>query len=212
MFLEKASKPTMSLTRYLPLCVLIFCMAPVFVPLHGAGQTSATGASQPRNGQHDFDWDIGSWKTHQKRLLHPLTGSTTWVEYTGTDVVKKLWDGGNMGRIQAEGPSGRLEIFTVRLYNPDSHQWSIYFTNSGSASLSQPVIGEFKDGRGEFYDQEPYNGRVILVRFSVSDITPTSCQFEQAFSADGGKTWEVNFVVTETLKMKDEAAIPPELR
>lgn len=204
----------MHLTRHFQLCVLLCCAARIFLPLPGAAQTSpAPGASQPRNGQHDFDWDIGAWKTHQKRLLHPLTGSTTWVEYNGTDVVQKLWDGGNMGRIQAEGPAGRLEIFTVRLYNPDSHQWSIYFTNSGSANLSQPVIGEFKDGRGEFYDQEPYNGRVILVRFSVSDITPNSCRFEQAFSADGGKTWEVNFVVTETLmKTKDEASLPPQPR
>ncbi len=150
------------------------------------------------DGAHDFDWDIGTWATHQKRLLHPLTGSTTWVDYTGTDVVRKVWDGANTGMIEADGPAGHLEIFTLRLYNPDSHQWSIAFVNRAVSTLSLPVVGEFKDGRGEFYDQEPYNGKMILVRFSVSDISADACHFEQAFSADGGKTWETNFIVTET--------------
>ena len=155
------------------------------------------------DGQHDFDWDIGTWKTHQRRLVHPLTGNTTWVDYTGTDVVQKVWDGANVGRIEADGPSGHLEIFTLRLYNPQTHEWSIYFANRGG-TLSLPVVGGFKDARAEFYDQEIYNDRTIMVRFSVSEITPNSCHFEQAFSADGGKTWEANFIVTETL-VKDES-------
>jgi hypothetical protein len=155
-----------------------------------------------RDGQHDFDWDIGTWKTHQRRLLHPLTGSTTWVEYNGTDVVQKVWQGANVGKIEADGPAGHLEIFTLRLYNPQAHQWSIYFTNPASGTLSLPVVGGFKNGRAEFYDQETYNDRIIWVRFSISEITPNSCHFEQAFSPDGGKTWEPNFLVTETL-MKD---------
>jgi hypothetical protein len=152
-----------------------------------------------RDGTHDFDWDIGTWKTHQKRLLHPLTGSATWVEYDGTDVVRKIFDGANQGLVVADGPAGHLEIFTLRLYDPQSHQWSVYFTSKGGGTLSQPAIGEFKSGNAEFYDQEPYNGRAILLRFSISNITPTSCHFEQAFSADGGKTWETNFSVNETL-------------
>src|SRR5215472_379442 len=71
-------------------------------------QTSqATAAAVPaqRDGSHDFDWDMGAWKTHQRRLLHPLTGSTTWVEYSGTDVVRKIWDGANQGFIEADGPA-----------------------------------------------------------------------------------------------------------
>jgi hypothetical protein len=168
---------------------------------------SAVSASPPvpaaHDGRQDFDWDYGTWKTHQKRLLHPLTGSTTWVEYKGTDVVRKIWDGANTGMIEAEGTAGHLEIFSVRMYDPDSHQWNIYFSNAAGGSMGQPVIGEFKDGRGEFYDQEPYNGRAIMVRFSVSDITATTCHFEQAFSPDGGKTWETNFIVDETLDKEE---------
>jgi hypothetical protein len=164
-----------------------------------ATAAAAHASEQPRGGEHDFDWDIGAWKTHQRRLLHPLTGSTTWVEYEGTDVVRKIWDGANVGEIRAEGPTGSLEILTVRLYNPQTHEWSIYFTNKAGGALSIPAVGSFKNGRGDFYDQETYNGRTVLLHFSVADITAGSCRFEQAFSADGGKTWEVNFTVTETL-------------
>ncbi len=158
----------------------------------------APAATSKADGRHDFDWGYGTWKTHQRRLLHPLTGSTTWVEYNGTDVVRKVWDGANTGIVKADGPAGHLEIFTLRLYDPQAHQWGISFANSTTGTLSLPAVGEFKNGRGDFYDQEQINGRAILLRFSVFDITPTSCHFEQAFSDDGGKTWEVNFIVDET--------------
>jgi hypothetical protein len=168
-----------------------------------SGQASSAPPSPPAvqpalDGAHDFDWDIGTWSTNQRRLLHPLTGSTTWVEYQGTDVVRRLWDGANEALIQADGAAGHLEIFAVRLYDPAARQWSIRFANRASGDMSPPVIGEFKAGRGEFYSHEDYGGRAILVRFSVWDITPTSCRFEQAFSPDGGKSWEPNFIVTET--------------
>lgn len=156
-------------------------------------------ARAEQDGRRDFDWDMGTWKTHQKRLLNPLAGSATWVEYDGTDVVSRIWDGANQGIVKADGPTGHLEIYTLRIYNPQAHQWHIYFANKAGGTLSQPVIGEFKKGRGEFIDQEPYKDKAILVRFTVADITPDSCHFEQAFSADGGKTWEPNFVVTEML-------------
>lgn len=153
-----------------------------------------------RDGQHDFDWDIGTWKAHMRRLLHPLTGSTTWVEYDGTDVVRKVWDGrANLGEVELDGPAGHIELLTLRLYNPQAHQWGINIASSLAGTLSPPAVGEFKDGHGEFIDQETLNGRTILVRFGISDITPNSARFDQAFSADGGKTWEVNLIVTETL-------------
>ena len=159
----------------------------------------AQPAAPAEDGRHDFDWDIGTWKTHQRRLVHPLTGSTTWVDYTGTDVVRKIWDGANTGEIRANGTGGQLEIFALRLYNPDSHEWSIFFTNSATGAMSVPAVGRFRNGRGDFYDQETYNGKTILLRFSVFDITKTSCHFEQAFSPDGGKSWETNFIVDETV-------------
>jgi hypothetical protein len=176
------------------------CSTQLLAQRHSNDATNASKQTvKEAHGQHDFDWDIGTWTTYQKRLLHPLTGSTTWVEYRGTDVVRKIWDGANLGEIRATGPAGNLELFTLRLYNPQTHEWSIYFTNSTTGVLSSPVVGAFKNGHGEFYDQETYNGKTILLRFTVTEATSNSCRFEQAFSADGGRTWETNFIVTETL-------------
>src|SRR5574341_1771772 len=144
-----------------------------------------------RDGQHDFDFEIGTWKTELKRLKQPLSGSTEWVEYKGTTVVRKVWDGkANLVELVADGSAGHFEGLSLRLYNPEAHQWSLNFANIRTGTLATPAIGEFKNGRGEFYNLDTLNGRAIFVRFIISDITPESCHFEQAFSQDGGKTWE----------------------
>lgn len=154
--------------------------------------------------QHDFDWNIGTWKTHQSRLLHPLTHSHTWVEYNGTDVVRKIWGGrANMGEVEADGPAGHLELLSLRLYNARSHQWSFIVASSAGGTLSPPSVGEFKNGRAQFVDQEPYGDKMILVRYTVSHDGANSCRFEQAFSEDGAKTWETNFIVDETRVKND---------
>jgi hypothetical protein len=153
----------------------------------------------PRDGQHDFDFEIGVWKTHLKRLVHPLSGSTTWVELDGTTVVRKVWNGrANLAELETDVASGHLEVLSLRLYDPQSRQWSLNTANIKSGTLSVPTIGEFKDGRGEFFDQESFNGRTILVRNVWSDMTADSCRFEQSFSDDGGKTWEVNWIAIDT--------------
>jgi hypothetical protein len=180
-------------------CLLSGCLLGALV-----ANAAPPEAVKQRDGQHDFDWDIGRWKVHMRRLLQPLSGSTTWAEYDGTDVVRKVWDGrANLGEVELAGPLGHLELLTLRLYNPESHQWSMNISNSTTGTLSPPAVGGFEGGHGEFYDQEAYNGKTILVRFEVSVITATSCRFEQAFSVDGGKTWEVNLIVTETLEQDE---------
>ncbi len=152
-----------------------------------------------RDGQHDFDFHVGTWRTHVSRLLHPLTGSNVWAQYDGTTVVRKVWDGrANLAELEAEGPAGHLELASFRLYDPQSHQWSLNVASSRGGGLGVPTIGAFDKGRGEFFDQETFNGRVILVRFVISDVTAESCHFEQAFSVDGGKSWEVNWIATDT--------------
>lgn len=172
-----------------------------------SAKTETRQSSTERDGRHDFDFEIGTWKTHLKRLLHPLTGSNTWVEYEGTTLVRKVWDGkANLVELIADGPAGHFEGLNLRLYDPQSHQWSLNFANSKGGGMSTPTIGEFKNGRGEFFNQETLNGRAILVRFVISDITPNSCRFEQAFSDDGGKSWEVNWIATDT-RMKDESEL-----
>jgi hypothetical protein len=160
---------------------------------------SAQQTQMAQDGQHDFDFEIGTWKTHLKRLQRPLTGSTTWVEYEGTSVVRKVLDGrANLIELKVDGPAGPIEGLSLRLYNPETRQWSLNFANIKSGVLSPPVIGSFTNGRGEFFGQETLNGRPIFVRFVISDITANSCRFEQAFSDDGGKTWEVNWIAVDT--------------
>ena len=164
-----------------------------------ASETPSTAASQQRDGQHDFDFEFGTWKTHLRRLLRPLTGSTTWVEYDGITVVRKVWDGkANLVELTADGPAGHYEGLSRRLYDPQSHRWSLNFSGLGSGSMSPPAIGQFRNGRGEFFNQETLNGRPIIVRFVISDITPSSCRFEQSFSENGGKTWEANWIAVDT--------------
>lgn len=155
-------------------------------------------AAEP-DGQHDFDFNFGTWKTHVKRLVHPLSGSTTWAEYDGVSVVRKVWDGrASLFELEIQGPAGHIEGLGLRLYNPKSHQWNLNWTNSSVGMLDGAMIGEFKDGHGDFYGMDTLDGRSILVRNGFSGITPTSSHFEQAFSADGGKTWETNWIMTFT--------------
>ncbi len=151
----------MGVPKYFRTYLLLIGLVIALESLQGFAQSNSDAPrinlQQPlkeRDGQHGFDFEIGSWKTHLRRLLHPLTGSTTWVEYEGTTVVRKVWN-------------GRANLVEL-------------------------------NGRGEFFDQETLDGSAIFVRFVISDITQNSCRFEQAFSADGGKTWEVNWIATDT--------------
>jgi hypothetical protein len=188
----------------------VFLTALGFGAFSNASEQDSTPAKPARSittarhdGQHDFDFHIGNWKTHLWRLVHPLTGSKSWVEYEGTTVVRKIWNGAaNLVELDVSGPAGHIEALSLRLYNPESRQWSLNFSNVNSGTLSPPTVGEFNNGRGEFFDQETLNGRAILVRFIISDITPDSCRFEQSFSDDGGKTWEVNWIAIDTRMKK----------
>jgi hypothetical protein len=168
----------------------------------------AQGSAQA-GGEHDFDFEIGNWRTHISRLRRPLSGDTTWIEYDGTSVVKKVWNGrANTVELEVDGPGGQhIQGLSLRLYNPQSRQWSINFVNAATGTMSVPTVGEFRNGRGEFYDWEEYGGRMILVRNVWRDITPTSCRFEQSFSDDGGKTWELNWIATDT-RIADEPPPP----
>lgn len=137
------------------------------------------------------------WTAHIARLDNPLTGSTTWAEYTGTSVVRKVWSGrANLGELDVAGPAGRIEGLSLRLYNPETRQWRISWASSRNGVVGPAMIGGFRNGIGEFYNQEMFNGRSIFVRFIFSDITPTSFRLEQAFSEDGGKSWEANWIAT----------------
>jgi hypothetical protein len=176
----------------------------------GAAPPAARPAVTLRDGSRDFDFEIGTWKTHFAVLAHPLSGSTEWLEFDGTTTVRKVWEGrANLVELVADGRAGHFEGLSLRLYDPLARQWSLNFSNSRSGTLSTPTVGAFRDGRGEFYDQEKVDGRMVLVRFVITDATPGSCfvvststpnvcRFEQAYSDDGGRTWEINWIATDT--------------
>lgn len=149
------------------------------------------------DGAHDFDFEFGNWKAHIARRLRPLTGSTEWVEYDGTSIVRPWWDGrANVGELRVSGPAGTIEGMSVRLYDPASRQWKIHWANAADGALGEAMVGGFAGGRGEFYNQEMLGNRAILVRFTFSGIVAGTRAFriEQAFSADGGKSWETNWI------------------
>lgn len=190
-------------------CLMACALAVVlqFPPAHAqqndASKTSVQQIPAERDGQHDFDPLLGKWKYHLKRRLHPLTGSNTWVEFDGTGACFKVWDGGSqLDTIGVDGPTGHIEGLTLRVYNPQSHQWRLYWANRKVGILDPPQIGEFKNGRGEFFAQDTINGKTILIRFVWTDLTTNSPHFEQSFSDDGGKTWEVNWI-TDQIRVND---------
>ena len=158
--------------------------------------------SVKRNGQHDFDYAVGSWKIHLKRLKQRLVGSTEWVELDGTIVCRKVMDGrAEVEEMNVESADKQMHIqgLALRLYNPESHQWSIYWVNGADGILEpNPMVGEFRNGRGEFYNQQTYQGRAIYARFVWTDVTTDKPHFEQSFSVDGGKTWETNWITDQT--------------
>ncbi len=150
------------------------------------------------DGSHDFDWEIGVWRTDLRRLAKPLTGSTEWVEYHGTSTVRPVMGGkANLVDLDVTGPSGRIVGMALRLYDPTAKQWSLNYSNISSGTLSPPVVGSFSGGKGVFFGVDVANGRAVLVRFIISDITKDSAKFEQAFSGDGGATWEINWIAQD---------------
>jgi hypothetical protein len=149
----------------------------------------------PRDGQHDFDFMIGTWDATLKRLDHPLTGSNRWIELEGVQITRKVWDGrANLDEFYVDGEELRIEGLTLRLYNPKTREWNLYWANARRGLVDPPVVGRWRDGRGEFHGFDTHEGRRILVRYAWSGVTAESAHFEQSFSVDGGMSWEPNWI------------------
>ena len=149
-----------------------------------------SGAGIARDGQHDFDFNVGVWHTHIKRIKDALSGGTHSIELEGTVTVRKVWGGrAELEEIETDGPEGHWEGLTLFLYNPKAEQWSQSFINSRSGELGAPLIGEFKEGHGELFSQDTLGGRSILVRGVWSVASADAHSYEESYSADGGKSW-----------------------
>lgn len=162
-------------------------------------QTTSDPANLPqRDGSHDFDFLIGDWKAHVRRLPDRLNNSNKWDEYDGISNHHKLLDSNaNFEQFEVTSPDKKLHIKaqTLRLYNPATRQWSIYLVDLDNGTLdTPPVVGSFNGKRGEFFHQEMLKGRTILVRYVWLDLSPNSARMEQSYSPDGGKIWEVNWI------------------
>jgi hypothetical protein len=183
--------------RKLHVLMLFILGLALAVPLHT--QTADNPADLPqRDGSHDFDFLIGDWKAHVRRLPDRLNKSNAWDVYDGISNHHKLLDSNaNFEQFEVASADKKLHIKaqTLRLYNPTTRQWSIYLVDLDDGTLDvPPVVGGFTGNRGEFFHQEQFKGRAILVRYVWLDISPRSSRMEQSFSPDGGKTWEVNWI------------------
>jgi hypothetical protein len=148
------------------------------------------------SGLHDFDFFVGSWRVQHRRLKERLANSHEWLSFDGTAVAQLLLGGaGNVDDNELNLPGDPYRAVTLRAFDAKTGEWSIWWLDSRSprGPLGPPVRGRFKDGVGTFYADDTFNDKHIRVRFIWSKITATSCHWEQAFSPDGGKSWETNW-------------------
>jgi ketosteroid isomerase-like protein len=195
--------------RWLALALLIAATgtSAVAQPLPAASSGKAA-----RDGQRDFDFEIGEWATEVRVLRNPLSGQPpVWAEYRGTSLVRGLMDGGaNSVELSVAGSAGKIEGISLRLYDPGARRWSLNFASLRDGAMTPPVIGGFgADGRGVFYGDDKLGGRAIRVRFVITQVSADEARFEQAFSADNGATWEVNWIAVD--RRLEAAALPADL-
>ena len=173
-------------------------------PADAAPSPAGTGNIMPDTiaaptGAHDFDFFVGDWKTQHRQLRHRLAGDTEWLEFSGTVSMRQILAGlGNIDEGEILSPRGRYTGVTLRLFDPDAGTWSIYWLDSRKPVIDTPMVGRFEQGVGLFYADEPFEGRPIRVRFIWTPVSANECRWEQAFSADGGTSWETNWTMIHT--------------
>ncbi|GAA2650499.1 hypothetical protein [Paractinoplanes durhamensis] len=146
---------------------------------------------------NDFDFLNGSWTVRNRRLRTLLEGSDDWDTFPGHSTCRPIFNGaGNTDEIVF--PTLDSRGFTLRLFDQDRKEWSLYWASSRTGLLYPPVVGTFSEGRGDFYGDDTHEGKPIRAHFIWSDITATSARWEQEFSADGGQTWESNWIMEFT--------------
>lgn len=157
---------------------------------------SADPSPSPTDGRHDFDFLHGRWRVAHRRLRERLAGGTAWEEFAGTCEARPILGGlGNVDDNLVGLPAGGYRAATLRLFDPATGLWSIHWVDGRAMALDPPVRGRFADGIGTFHGEDVLDGRPIRVRFLWTAVTARSARWEQAFSADGGASWEDNWVM-----------------
>ena len=157
---------------------------------------AGTGINAPADGRGDFDFLAGRWTVRHKRLRRRLAGDSGWDEFPG--ICESLPVVGGLGNIDdnyLELPAGTYRAATLRLFDPGTRLWSIWWIDSRTMRLEPPVHGRFEKGVGTFFGDDSHDGLPIHVRFLWTEIGPDSAKWEQAFSPDGGTQWETNWIM-----------------
>lgn len=174
----------------------VILLAVILAPAHASQDNPKPVQAPNLTGLHDFDSRVGRWTAHHRRLKERLAGSHEWVEFDGTQTEWKLMDGyANVDDNVFKMPGGDYRGVSLRAYDPKTGQWAIWWLDGRNpfGEMDPPVKGRFENGVGTFYADDTLRGKPIKVRFVWSHMTPTSAHWEQAFSSDGGKTWEKNW-------------------
>ncbi len=190
------------MTRFIVTLAAGLLASALAAPAH-ANEDAPMTTQQTQNltGLHDFDFWMGDWRIHHRRLKERLAGSHEWEEFEGTSSARKTMGGyGNMDDNVLDMPEGSYRAVSLRAYDTKTGTWAIWWLDGRDpfATLDPPVKGRFENGVGTFYADDTFKGKPIRVRFLWSHITPISAHWEQAFSPDGGKTWETNWIMDIT--------------
>jgi len=159
--------------------------------------TASRSDNAPADGRADFDFFFGRWAVSHRRLRKRLAGDTNWDAFGGTCDTRPILGGlGNFDDNVIDLPGGSYRAATLRTFDPETRQWSIWWIDGRNPlTIDVPMRGTFADGVGTFLCEDVFEGRPIQVRFLWSRITEKSARWEQAFSPDGGKTWETNWIM-----------------
>ena len=156
-------------------------------------------SAHPHDGRHDFDFCFGHWTVHNRRLKQRFAGSTEWEQFDAAMECRPVLGGlGNIDDFTTDWNAGAPGCFigmTLRLYDLATRAWSLYWAGNRSGVLEPPVVGRFENGVGTFAGDDLHDGRPVRVRFTWSQIRPDGARWEQAMSADGGRTWESNWIM-----------------
>ena len=175
--------------------VVLTAMAAAFA-VDAAQDAPEKAAAENLSGLHDFDFLFGEWRVHSRRLKERLTGSNDWEEFDGSIACRPYMEGrANVDDTVFHTPQGIYRGVAPRAYDPKTGQWAIWWIDGRNpfGAVDPPVKGRFANGVGTFFADDTLRGKPIKVRFTWSHITKTTARWEQAFSPDGGKTWEVNW-------------------
>ena len=179
--------------------IALLASAPGASALPGSQHEVRTTERVPRDGRHDFDFFYGKWNVHHRYLRHRLQGSHEWISFDGATTVWPIIGGlGNIDDNVMHTPKGITRGASVRFYDVKTRKWSIYWGDTSGLDTS-PDVGSFgPSGVGLFYDHEVYKGTPVINRFTWVRHSSAHCSWSQAFSADGGKTWETNWTMDFT--------------